>query len=699
MNLNFSKNKILNLVTGPFFLAIPVTLLFYLLFPPDISPYSLSIEDSQPWTKENSTQFYADLDSDSIRERLYLYNYVTFATIIAYNPSGSIYETWNLKGDWFELPAYELADLNKNGIAELLSVTITKGDSVFAGYTELGREKSLQHFRFVTKIKRYNGQRDCKINTIGMSDITGDGREDFLFCISAGFTLQPRAIYAWDLQNDLILRSPFSGLNLKNSISGIFRDLDGDSVKEVFLMSVATDNYKKPISLSDTASYAVVLTKELKFFFPPVYSAGRTSMTGIFPVGKKGDNQTLSIIYDRRKDIAGHTFRKIDNKGKMLGEKQMIESAQSINYFPSGENIITSVSRRNQTEFIMIDKDLNEELKMEIDGNFSIAEVADIDLDREKEIMACDYNDGVFCILEPDFQKPAILQTGRYSGKILNLSVIHADRYRSGLYVQTNNFLYEFEYAKNRLYRFRYFFIMLFYLGISLFLFFIQKIFIFRNNRKKAISEKMVNYQLQAIMNQLNPHFTFNAINSIGGAILTGRNEEAYLYLTRLSTLIRKSMQNAFQPYKTLEEEIDFVEEYLVIEKYRFEERFTWEIKVSPEVNKKIIIPKMLIHVFIENAIKHGLFHDSGQGRIEILIQKVKKSTVITIRDNGVGIQKAAVNKKDTGSGLKILKNYLELFKEIRKTSIHFEIRSNESTEDSKSGTTVIIRIEHSGKQ
>lgn len=261
------------------------------------------------------------------------------------------------------------------------------------------------------------------------------------------------------------------------------------------------------------------------------------------------------------------------------------------------------------------------------------------------------------------------------------------------IFIQTLGYSYLLDYSQNSYYPFRWSYYILVYLMYALVFAGLQKLFVLRSKKKREIEDKIVNLQLQSIMNQLNPHFTFNAINSIGHAVLEGKNIEAYEYFTSLSNLIRKSMTNAFEPYKSLEEEVEFVKQYLDIEEYRFNGKLSSEFYIDPSVDTEIIIPKMLIHIFVENAIKHGIFHNKEGGKINISVNKTNIGALIMVTDDGVGMSKALEIEQHRGEGLKILDNYLQLFNRQHKHSVSYHILDRTNNETGQTGTRVLITL------
>ncbi|MEZ5072781.1 MAG: histidine kinase [Bacteroidales bacterium] len=159
---------------------------------------------------------------------------------------------------------------------------------------------------------------------------------------------------------------------------------------------------------------------------------------------------------------------------------------------------------------------------------------------------------------------------------------------------------------------------------------------------------------------------------------LVPHNTES-LHFTRLSDLMRRVMSNAFESATTLGEEIDFVKSYLQIETNRFDNKFTWSVRLDEEVDMAVVIPKMLIQIFVENAIKHGIFHLDAGGEIEIGIHRTGPGILILVTDNGVGFEKAFELEGRKGKGLEILNNYLQLFNKHHEVTISCKILNRAS--------------------
>lgn len=179
---------------------------------------------------------------------------------------------------------------------------------------------------------------------------------------------------------------------------------------------------------------------------------------------------------------------------------------------------------------------------------------------------------------------------------------------------------------------------------ISLLFVFFQLLFWFykiRIQKQYETERKLIELQLLTVKNQMNPHFTFNALNSISSMIYKEDKTLANDFLARFSKLIRNVLENAERISLTLDEEIQFVENYLTLEKFRFKDKFEYTINIGEDVDIQMPIPRMIIQTFVENALKHGLMHKEKGGLLQINIYKGKQIIFIEIEDNGVGREKA----------------------------------------------------------
>lgn len=197
--------------------------------------------------------------------------------------------------------------------------------------------------------------------------------------------------------------------------------------------------------------------------------------------------------------------------------------------------------------------------------------------------------------------------------------------------------------------------------------------------QKSEIQRLLSDSRLQAVRAQMNPHFLFNAINSIQKFILENNSEEAYHYLTRFSRFIRMILEYSKENFITLEHELEILKLYLELEQLRFENKFEYTIHIDPELDKtQYQLPTMLLQPILENAIWHGIMPLKGKrnGIISIEFSKTQEGSEIIIRDNGVGrdyhVEKTAVAGKKS-LGLKLIQERLLLVYPEAQISMHDE--------------------------
>ena len=219
------------------------------------------------------------------------------------------------------------------------------------------------------------------------------------------------------------------------------------------------------------------------------------------------------------------------------------------------------------------------------------------------------------------------------------------------------------------------------------------------NKKKKQIEKietekKITELQLNTIRGQIDPHFTFNVINSIASVIYKEDKESAMKMFNKFSNLLRVVITSSAKTYRSIDDEISFVKNYLEIEKFRFKDKFEYSITLDKNVDKYKNIPKMVIQTHVENAIKHGLMHKEKEGKLSVSIKCNDNENIIIIEDNGIGRKKAKhLSKQSTGIGLKIINSYYDLFNKYNKEKIIQEIIDLEDVSDNSSGTKIIIKI------
>lgn len=182
---------------------------------------------------------------------------------------------------------------------------------------------------------------------------------------------------------------------------------------------------------------------------------------------------------------------------------------------------------------------------------------------------------------------------------------------------------------------------------------------------KIEFEKQLTALQQKALTLQMNPHFIFNAINSIKGFYAAGNTEKAKDFINAFSVLLRSMLDTASISIHTLENEIRFIQQYLDFCLMRYNNSFVYHLSVNEQINTAMIkVPVMLFQPIVENAILHGLTPLSKEGCIAIDIQLQSNKLIITIDDNGIGrvaAQQLHSYAKHDSKGIKLVQQRISL--------------------------------------
>ncbi len=218
-------------------------------------------------------------------------------------------------------------------------------------------------------------------------------------------------------------------------------------------------------------------------------------------------------------------------------------------------------------------------------------------------------------------------------------------------------------------------------------------------NEKVALEQSLGKSILTSIKSQMNPHFFYNALNTIQAYIFTNDKRNASIYLSKFSKLTRMILEMSEQEFISLQAEIQALTLYLELEKMRFDDDFEFELKVDHEVDVEMIkIPSMLIQPYAENAIKHGLMHRKGNKHLSIQIVKEAQFLKVIIDDNGIGRDKSEEMKKVkkekyTSFSTRANEQRLEILNRNSKLKVVLKIEDKMDENNRSLGTRVCLFI------
>ncbi len=235
---------------------------------------------------------------------------------------------------------------------------------------------------------------------------------------------------------------------------------------------------------------------------------------------------------------------------------------------------------------------------------------------------------------------------------------------------------------------------IIFLLGAVVLIVIIALIYIIQVSRQRRIAHQQL--ALRSLRTQMNPHFIFNALNSVNSFISVSDERSANQFLTEFSTLMRAVMENSEHDFIPLAKEIEILEIYIGLEHFRFKDKFDYDLTIDSSLDTDdLVIPPMLIQPYVENAIWHGLRYTETKGMLHISISMEFDNLKIVVQDNGIGRGKSEEIKtknqrKTSSTALKNIEERVTLFNQLHDLKVAVQI---ENLHDNGTGTVVTLLI------
>ncbi|MGZ3884077.1 MAG: sensor histidine kinase, partial [Bacteroidia bacterium] len=219
-----------------------------------------------------------------------------------------------------------------------------------------------------------------------------------------------------------------------------------------------------------------------------------------------------------------------------------------------------------------------------------------------------------------------------------------------------------------------------------------------KERAESAVNSRLNEMEMKVLKAQMDPHFIFNALNSIQQFIIVNENEKAQMYLSKFSRLLRKLLESNTRESIRLSDEIQILEKYLEIELLRFNKVFEFRINVSQGLHPEHIhIPHYMVQPFVENAIWHGLLPKEGHKELSISFEQISnKSLSCTIEDNGIGrreIESRDASEEKKSLAINFIRQRLELMSKTLGESYTLTIIDKKNESGGSEGTRVIVLI------
>lgn len=216
---------------------------------------------------------------------------------------------------------------------------------------------------------------------------------------------------------------------------------------------------------------------------------------------------------------------------------------------------------------------------------------------------------------------------------------------------------------------------------------------------KNALASKVANQllALKSLRSQMNPHFIFNALNSVNHFIAQNDERTANKFLAEFSRLMRLVMENSQEDFIPLYKEQEIISLYLKLEHYRFRDKFDYDLKIDDDINPEAVeIPPMLLQPYIENAVWHGLRYKESKGHLSLHMRKNAAGLEVEITDNGIGRKRSSElktenQKKQNSTGLRNIEERLTIINKVYKA--HYRVTIQDLEKESAAGTRVLIHV------
>lgn len=209
--------------------------------------------------------------------------------------------------------------------------------------------------------------------------------------------------------------------------------------------------------------------------------------------------------------------------------------------------------------------------------------------------------------------------------------------------------------------------------------------------------QQLAELEMKALRAQINPHFIFNALNSIQSYYSQNDELKANYYMTSFARFIRLTLMHSQSHWLPLSEEIAMLRTYVELEQMRFKQLFTFTLEIDSGINpERLMVPAMLIQPYIENAINHGLRYLEGRkGVLALRVTLESDHLRCIIEDNGVGREQAASNKplEHVSFGMNINRQRIDAINRMYDITIEVEIVDKQSSYADAGGTLIVLLI------
>ena len=685
----------LNILIHPLTLSLLIGCIIIFLLPPVFNKYQAKINETKKIHEPEIFSYY-DLDSDGFDEEiLYQHPQEGYPSFIVKN-KGDIIDQWNFQGVFTTGDFFIYCDYNSDSITEIFVFNVNNDSIILTGINPYKTEELFFIKKFIDISKPYDGQYNCQVIFCDTPDNDKNGYKELVFVINTGISKLPRNFFLVDIFNDTVVKSPENGSIINFPVAF---DINDDGYDEYMGKSCAFGNfYKDSIDYPDTHAWLMVLDRNMKFLFEPKKFGQFKTTIDVMPFRPFKTNYLIVLQIHHGPENIDNKLILFDSEGNKIKERILEDFSGIENSFLMSRDKVRHNDLYlflNNGHIEQIDSNLNKVSTVALPDIQNVRPFRiDADLDGLDEFIFTTQDKQGLIITRNNFTFPVKLEITNDMNVGPYFSIKRQGYEKPKLYTQIGRQSFIIEYYKNPLYYFKYAVYAGIFAGVYLLVFLIFKVQQIRAKQKYETEKKIAELQLKYVKTQTDPHFTLNIINSLGTLFYQNDPDKANYIFGKYAQMLRNTILRSDDISISLSEEIEYVENFLELEKFRFNNKFDYKIEIAENVNQENKVPKMLLHTFVENAIKHGIRHLETKGELNISLEASSKNYIFTITDNGVGRIKAKeYSKFSTGKGLKILDQMLGLYLKLEGVKIKYDIIDLYDHFGNPEGTKVVINV------
>lgn len=663
-----------------------VTVLFILAFPIKFSRFTLEHEAS---TDHYSGEYlaFADVNGDGSDD------FIACGSGLYTGPDQSACVCRGLKDDYgtFVIDQLNVPNLIKGSASVMRSnydgdvydevlIPSAEGAEVWL-YVFEGPHLSLPTRRLLLDTLGFDDEKDMlSAQKIAEHDSDGDGYAEVLISVKNGFPIYPRRNYLIDLHRGEVRRSPATSVGL--IISEMQELPEGGRMFTGTNSIPGNDHHANALPYSDMHGYAFAFDDSLEFLFPPVPVGDYPGRVGNYFM----DGFLFTYIY-HNSDERYAVLQKRELPGGTLLDSLVLDDIEAT---PVHHDRGLLISGKGKALIVNSDLEIvSEIIHPAVDMS---RHIPDLTGDGRAEYVFHDRPTGVITVFDHSMKHPASLATKFYDIRKFLVREDAAGKRRLAFLADRG--VHFFRYEANPWHAFRWpYYLGVFALSLLLSHYLFGKYR--RNIELRYVRERELNrLQVLALKNQVDPHFTLNALNSIDQMYRTGEPERASRFMERLTRLVYATVRDSDKAVSTLQNELDFCRNYCALEQYKTPD-FDFEIEVAEDIDLfEVPIPKQFIFTHVENAIKHGLRPAKGAKKLEISVKTEGTHIVIRVYNNGLPFTREDMTNhkpdsvKSTGKGLKLLNNMKAIYEKLGMGGISYHIKPCR-----EGGTLAVIHV------